>query len=208
MAKERIEQQKATLKATLGTLTKEKEALLQQQAEVNKEIENTRLELKKVALQLDKTVIKAVQDGSIFQMTLRNAGQTVREGDKLFTLVPSDAPLEIKAAVVPEDKNYLKEGAEVYMRVSACPYPDYGTLKGKVTHIAQDTTKPQGDETKAISPTGNFYEVTITPESLSIGQKNNQCAIELGLEGNVDIIAKEETVLSFFLRKTRLIADF
>lgn len=54
---------------------------------------------------------------------------------------------------------------------------------------------------------GSFYRVTIEPESLSLGRDKHQCALQLGMEGTVDIISKEETVLQFFLRKARLIAD-
>lgn len=212
MAMSRIEQEKSANRANVANLIKEKEALLQQQTEINKQIQTTRLELQKVAKDLDKTLIKAVADGTIFKKNFNNSGQNVQAGQKLFTIVPENAPLEIKAAVAPQDKNYLEDGAGVHMKVSACPYPSYGTLKGKVTHIAQDTTQPPQDETKGISskqtniPTA-FYEVIIKPEKLSIGQGNNQCVIELGLEGDVDIIAREETILQFFLRKARLIAD-
>ena len=206
IAQERITQQESTIKATLANLSKEKEVLLQQQTETKKEIHNTRLELQKVQYELEKTIIKAVEDGTIFKMNLTNPDQTVQTGEQLFTIVPRNAPLEIKANVAPQDKNDLQEGATVHMRVSACPYPDYGTLKGRVNDIATDVTPSQNDQTK--DKTGNFYEVTILPDSLSIGKKNNKCPIVLVLEGNVDIIAKEESYLSFFLRKARLISNF
>ncbi|MEH1897489.1 MAG: hypothetical protein V7K94_19715 [Nostoc sp.] len=50
--------------------------------------------------------------------------------------------------------------------------------------------------------------MTIEPESLALGKGENLCQIQLGMEGRVDIISREETVLRFFLRKARLIADF
>jgi multidrug efflux pump subunit AcrA (membrane-fusion protein) len=111
----------------------------------------------------------------------------------------------------------LKQGQKVQMRVSACPYPDYGTLKGKVKTISPDAIAPQGNgatttpTTSASQKTaavGAFYQVTIEPESLSLGRDKHQCAIQLGMEGTVDIISREETVLKFLLRKARLIADW
>jgi multidrug efflux pump subunit AcrA (membrane-fusion protein) len=59
---------------------------------------------------------------------------------------------------------------------------------------------------KATAPNA-FYEVTIKPETLVLGKGKNPCHIQLGMEGRVDIISREETVLQFFLRKARLIAD-
>ena len=37
------------------------------------------------------------------------------------------------------------------MRVSAYPYPDYGTLQGMIRQIAQDTSKPATQQTDNIS---------------------------------------------------------
>ena len=103
------------------------------------------------------------------------------------------------------------------MRVSACPYPDYGTLSGVVSQISEDTTKPQHNNGTAniFTPSGQkrnpvnaFYEVTIKPETLTLDRGQHQCAIQLGMDGRADIITKEETLLQFLLRKAKLIADF
>ena len=98
------------------------------------------------------------------------------------------------------------------MRVSACPYTDYGTLKGTVAAIPPDAVVPQSDNnasaantTTATQQTGaSFYEVAIEPDKTILGKKNNRCDIQLGMEGQADIITKEETVLQFLLRKARL----
>ncbi|GAB1544369.1 hypothetical protein NUACC21_70450 [Scytonema sp. NUACC21] len=55
---------------------------------------------------------------------------------------------------------------------------------------------------------GTFYEVSIEPENLVLAQGKSQCFITLGMQGRADIISREETVLKFFLRKAKLIADF
>ena len=97
------------------------------------------------------------------------------------------------------------------MRVSACPYTDYGTLKGTVAAIPPDAVVPQLDSnassinTTASQQTGaSFYEVSIEPDKTVLGKEDNRCAIQLGMEGQADIITKEETVLQFLLRKGRL----
>lgn len=168
-------------------------------------------------MDLSQTAITATADGIISKLNLRNPGQTVRSGEEIVQIVPSHAPLLVKAAVAPQDKSKLKSGQNVQMRISACPYPDYGTLKGKVKAISPDAITHQGNDatlttsTTATSPkaatVGAFYEVTIEPKSLFLGRGKNQCSIQLGMEGTADIISKEETVLQFFLRKAKLIAD-
>ena len=59
------------------------------------------------------------------------------------------------------------------------------------------TTPGSTEQAKAM---GTFYEVTIKPDSLSLGKDNHQCTLQLGMEGRADIITREETVLKFLLR--------
>ena len=137
----------------------------------------------------------------------------MRPGEEIAQIVPSNAPLVLKAAISPQDISQLAEGQKVQMRVSACPYPDYGTLKGVVSHISEDTIKPIGTGSSGTSSTAakggaSFYEVTIKPDTLVLGEGKNQCPIQLGMEGKADIISREETALKLFLRKARLFTNF
>ncbi|MEH1942416.1 MAG: HlyD family efflux transporter periplasmic adaptor subunit [Nostoc sp.] len=218
IASQRIAQEKATGKASIATLDKERLALIQQRIEIQKQLERDTRELQQLNIDLSQSVITATADGIVSKLNLRNSGQTVPAGQEIAQIVPSNVPLEVKAAVALQDKNKLKQGQTVQMRVSACPYPDYGTLKGKVKTISPDTIASQTNAatttatatsaSQKMAAVGSFYEVTIEPESLALGTGKHQCALQLGMEGTVDIISKEETVLQFFLRKARLIADF
>ncbi|WP_448265506.1 HlyD family secretion protein [Nostoc sp. DSM 114159] len=216
IAFQRIAQEKATGQANIATLDKERLALIQQRIEIQKQLESDKSELQQVNIDLSQTKITATADGIISKLNLRNSGQTVPAGQEIAQIVPGDVPLEIKAAVALQDKNKLKQGQKIQMRVSACPYPDYGTLKGQVKTISPDAIAPQGNAANATDTTsasqkmaavGGFYGVTIEPESLSLGRDKHLCALQLGMEGTVDIISREETVMQFFLRKARLIAD-
>lgn len=82
----------------------------------------------------------------------------------------------------------------------------------KITTVTPPTNStngslPYANTTPKAAVSGTFYHVTIEPESLFLGKGKNLCPIQLGMEGRVDIISREETVLQFFLRKARLIAD-
>ena len=214
IAMERIAQEKASGESNKATLEKERQALIKQRIEVEKQLERDRTELSQVEMELNHTTIKATEEGIISELKLRNPGQTVRAGEQVVRIVPSQAAVVIKASVGSEDKNKLKLSQKVQMRVSACPYPDYGTLNGKVQAISPDAITPEknGDNGYASGArnsngVGAFYEVTVKPEKLVLGKGKNLCHIQLGMQGRADIISREETVLRFFLRKARLIAD-
>lgn len=214
IATERIATEKASAEANKATLEKERQSLINQQIQVQKQLERDTRELKQIETELQETTVTATENGILSKLNLRNTGQTVRVGEEIAQIVPNNAPIIIKAAVESEHKNKIKIGQKVQMRVEACPYPDYGTLKGKVKTISPDTITRQNNNDGAA--TGNnqqvadknaFYEVTIEPENLSLGKKARKCQIQLGMDGRADIISREETVLQFFLRKARLIAD-
>ena len=211
IAESQIAQERARGQATLATLNKEREALIQQQIEINKQLQRDTHELKQVEIDLSQTNITATVDGIISELSLRNSSQTVRVGEQVAQIVPTNAPLEVKAKVSPKDIGKLKTAQDVQMRVSACPYPDYGTLSGQVKRISADAIAPQVNGTNVSAEQakvmGTFYEVTIEPDSLSLGKGDRQCRLQLGMEGRADIITREETVLNFLLRKARIITN-
>ncbi len=212
IATSRITEAQATGKASLATLNKEREALIQQKIEINQQLHKDTLDLQQVNIDLQQTKITATTDGIVSKLNLRNPGQTVRPGEEIAQIAPSNNKLTIKASVPAKEIGKLKKGQIAQMRVSACPYSDYGTLKGTVSAIAPDAAFPQPDNSNTPS-TANalsqqtgaaFYEVAIEPDNRSLGKENNQCAIQLGMEGQTDIITREETVIKFLLRKARL----
>lgn len=212
IASSRITEAEATGKSTVASLNKEKSALIQQQIEINKQLDKDTRDLQQVNTDLQQTIITATTDGIVSKLNLRNPGQTVRPGEEIAQIAPSNSKLTIKASVPAKEIGKLKKGQTAQIRVSACPYSDYGTLKGTVTAIAPDAAFPQPDNSNTSSPanapsqqTGAaFYEVAIEPNHRSLGKENNQCAIQLGMEGQTDIITREETVMKFLLRKARL----
>ncbi|WP_273248189.1 HlyD family efflux transporter periplasmic adaptor subunit, partial [Limnospira indica] len=170
-------------------------------------------ELQQTETEVAAMAIRAPVSGIIQQLSLRNIEQVVNTGDVLAQIAPSDTPLEIRALVPAQEIGKVDIGQQVQMRVSACPYPDYGTLLGTVTTIPPDASRPQqtndnqGEKRNSKQETAT-YNVTIQPERLELTSRTQTCRIQSGMEGRADIITKEETVLTFILRKARLMTDF
>ena len=212
IATDNIAQEQATGKATLASLKREKEALIQQNIEIQNQLERYTSELQQLEKDLQQTTIKAPADGVLFKLKLKNPGQTVLPGEEIAHIAPSNTSLSIQALVPAQEISNLEVGQTAQAKISACPYPDYGTLKGAVTNISPDASIPQVGNSTASSTAGqvlgaNFYEVIIEPESLALKKHNKECSLQLGMGGVADIITKEETVLRFMLRKARLLTD-
>ena len=206
-----IAEVRSTGLASLATLNQEKQALIQRRIETNQQIDRDTKELQQTNAELQQTIVTATSNGIISQLNLRNPGQIVRPGEQIAQIAPTNSEIVIKAAIPAKSIGKLEKGQTAQMRVSACPYSDYGTLKGTVTTIAPDTVVPQAENTNASATNiaerqGNasFYEVVIEPTKTILGKEDNQCVVQLGMEGQADIVTKEETVLQFLLRKARL----
>ena len=210
IAQQRIEQIKKSGRINVARLNREKKALIQQRIEISKQLEQDGKELDRINIDLKLTNFTATATGTLSKLKLRNSGQIVQPGQEIAQIIPDDSPIEMKAAVSPQDISKLEVRQEVQMRVSACPYPDYGTLRGQVRQIAQDTSKPQSQQSETniqAQKSAPFYEVSITPESKVFGRGKLQCSLQLGMESTANIIIREETVLQFLLRKARLISN-
>ena len=188
MALENIAQQQATGKATLATLNKERQALIQQKTVINKLLSSDRSLLQQVELNLKKTNIVATANGIIAKLNLRNPGQTVRAGEEIAQIVPSNSAIEIKAQIKTQDIGKVRLEQ---------------TVSGKVSKISPDAFT-NNKNVQFNSTNKANYEVTIIPDSLVLNQWGKQCALQLGMEGRADIISDKETVWQFILRKARL----
>lgn len=206
IAIERIAQEKARGLATLATLKKERENLQSTQIEAQNALSRDAKDLQQIGIELSKTLILAPTDGTILKLELRNTGQVVGVGGAIAQIAPSNAPLLVKARVAAQDIDRVKAGQQVQMQVSACPYPEYGTLKGSVTTVSADAL-PMASDGAAIPTSPAAYEVTIQPQTRFVGDGDRQCQLQAGMEGRADIISRSETVLQFILRKARLLTD-
>ncbi|MBW4433944.1 MAG: HlyD family efflux transporter periplasmic adaptor subunit [Pelatocladus maniniholoensis HA4357-MV3] len=212
IAQERITQETARGKATIASLKKEKQALIQRRVEIQNQLGQSQKELQQVANQLQDTIVRATSNGIILKLNLRNPDQVLRVSEVIAEIAPNHTPIVIKAIIPTQEIKNVAVGQKVQLRIDACPYPDYGTLKGVVEVVSPDTitsTSNNIDAAKSGSTTSvlNYFAATIRPQSLTFRNGERQCHIQSGMQVKADIISREETALQFVLRKARLATD-
>ena len=198
IAQEKVAQEQARGESVRLTLEQQREELLQQKVALNNQIAQIQIEHRKIRYKLKENVLTSPVDGSIVNLKIRNLGQTVTASETIATIAPTHSPLVLKAQVLPQDIGKLALGQAVKIRVTAYPYPDYGTLDGTVTAISPDVL-PQEDKP--------HYEVTVKPDQSFFERGGKRYPLKSGMEARADIVTKEETLLSFILKKARLMTD-
>ncbi|WP_298911597.1 HlyD family efflux transporter periplasmic adaptor subunit [uncultured Nostoc sp.] len=212
IAQDHIAQEFARGEVSIAILKKEKQALIQRRVEMQNQLGQAHKELLQVISQLQDTILRASSNGIILKLNLRNPGQVLRASEAIAEIAPNNAPLVIKAVIPTQEIKNVAVGQKVQLRIDACPYPDYGTLKGVVTAVSPDTITSKSNNAESpisgsTTPGNSYFEATIQPEIMIFGNGDRQCHIQSGMEAKADIISKEETALQFMLRKARLITD-
>ncbi|RAM53515.1 MAG: hemolysin D [Hapalosiphonaceae cyanobacterium JJU2] len=206
IAQERIIQETARGKATIASLKKEKQALIQRRVEIQNQLGQSQKELQQVANQLQDTIVRATSNGIILKLNLRNPGQVLQVSEAIAEIAPNHTPVVIKAIIPTQEIKNVAVDQKVQLRIDACPYPDYGTLKGVVEFVSPDTITSTSN-TKSTTSATSYFAATIRPQSLTFGNRERQCHIQSGMQVKADIISREETALQFMLRKARLATD-
>ena len=155
--------------------------------------------------QLTNSVVRSPVAGVVFKVAVRNPLQTVSSGQELASVAPTEAELVVKAAVRGEDVDNVMPGQRADLRLQGCPYPDYGTLPARVVAIAPDAL-PAREDLEGVGAAGTtLYEVTLRPEKKALQAAARRCEVRIGMSLIADITTRQETLLRFVLRKTRIL---
>lgn len=214
-AKERIAQAEASKRAMAARLAQSQQQLVQQKLEIQQQLQATQQEIRQVELKVQNAVVRSPISGTLHELSLRNPGQMITAGDTIASVIPTDASIEIRALVPTTQINKVSVGLPAKMRVSACPFSEFGTAAGSVQAISPDIlTLPSPSQIGTPVRTdaaiaAAFYEVVIKPDeslltSTSTGRK---CALQPGTEGRITIISREETIIAFLRRKAGLLQE-
>lgn len=211
-AQARIEQAQASGKATKARLQQAKQQLFQQKLEIQEQLQATEQEILQLDLELKNAVVRSPITGVIHEFSLRNTGQVVNRGETIAKVIPADSPILIKALIPTQEINKIEVGLPTQLRVSACPFSEFGSMTGAVREISPDTVTSNlsgiSGGASLTSQGGSFYNVIIDTDGRELVSKQQEtCKLLPGAEGEVTIISREETVISFLRRKASLITS-
>jgi HlyD family secretion protein len=93
--------------------------------------------------QLNRTDIRAPQDGLVFQSTANTVGGVVTPGEPIMLIVPESDQLLVEVKVEPKDIDDVQFGQAVVLRFSSFNMRTTPEIDGTVSRIAADTTTDQ-----------------------------------------------------------------
>ncbi len=140
-----------------------------------------------------RTVLRAPLAGRINRVLITTRGGTIRPGEPVVEIVPSNENLVIEVQIQPSDIAFVRIGQPAQVAITAYDRSVYGVLDGVVTTISPDATVNER--------TGeSFYTVKVRTNVNYLRDTNGrQMPIGVGMTAEVDLLGEKRTILQYIL---------
>ncbi len=141
--------------------------------------------------QLNRTEIRAPQDGLVHQLAVHTIGGVIQAGEPIMLIVPDNDALIVEAHVRPQDIDQLSLGQVASLRFTSFSGRTTPDLNGDVRMISPDISTDQKGSV--------FYtiRISVAPKELS---KLGSVKLVPGMPVEAFIETTPRTVLSYFVR--------
>ncbi len=140
-----------------------------------------------------RTVVRAPMSGKINRVLVNTVGGTVRPGEPVVEIVPTEQGLMVEVLVSPKDIAFVRIGQHAKVDITAYESAVYGSLQGKVVSISPDATVNER--------TGeSHYTVKIRTESdVLVDRSGQRLPIGPGMVANASLLGDKRSVLDYIL---------
>ena len=132
--------------------------------------------------------IKANIDGRIQELTYKNPGSVVKQGDALAILVPLDQKLIVMAQLQVKDRGYIELNQKAKIKLASMEQMTYLPIDAEVISIS-----PNAVQTDTMS----YYELELILDSQTFANGDMQYKLVPGIQVHVFILTGERTILSY-----------
>jgi len=132
--------------------------------------------------------IKANIDGRIQELTFKNPGSVVKQGDALAILVPLDQKLIVMAQLQVKDRGYIELNQKAKIKLASMEQMTYLPIDAEVISISPNAVQTDN---------ASYYELELILESQTFANGDMQYKLVPGIQVHVFILTGERTILSY-----------
>lgn len=163
-------------------------------AELKAEIAQTKNQVQSLLFQLQRRVVNAPIEGTIFQLPIQSAGAVVQPSQMVAQIAPKGTSLVLRAKMASPESGFLRVGLPVKVKFDAYPFQDYGVVSGHLSWISPDS-KIEQTAGGAIET----YELEIKLDRLDIQNADKLVALTPGQTATAEVIVRQRRVIDFML---------
>lgn len=142
--------------------------------------------------------VTAPVDGLIASQLIK-AGQSVRAGQALFTLLPHDSDLEAQLLVPSRAIGFIEVGDPVLLRYQSYPYQKFGQHRGHITRISRSALS--ADEQGPLAGRGDDveprYRIVVRLEQQTVAAYGREEPLRPGMLLEADILGERRSLFEW-----------
>ncbi len=174
-------------------------------------LSDARQQLRKAELRRQLVVLRADRAGTVLTIAKVSVGAVVQSGEKLITLTPADAPLEIEANILGSDAGYVHLGDKVAIKFATFPYTRYGLAYGTLRLVSSNsfTETPGQEASGAVPPPASgvpYYRARLSIDKVALHGTPPGFHLTPGMPVEADIKVGRQTVLRYLLEQVLPVA--
>lgn len=179
-------------------------------------VDNLVQDLAKANVKVGHMTLTSPVDGTVQAVAVTTIGQVVMTGQELLHVVPDGLPLEIEAYALNVDIGFVKAGQDAVIKVDSFPYTRYGTIAGKVTHVATDAIPgleaQQRQRDGSQPPSGSLtitsaaqrtqdlvFPILIAPAATTINVDGKDVPLSAGMTVTVEVTTDKRRAIDYLL---------
>ncbi|PBB34480.1 HlyD family type I secretion periplasmic adaptor subunit [Mesorhizobium sp. WSM3868] len=175
-------------------------------SEASSRMSDARELFNKAKLRKQLVELKSEGDAIVQSVAKVSVGSVLQSGERLITLVPAKAPLEIETNVVGRSSGFVHVGDPVVIKFDTFPYSQYGLAHGTVRTLSPDSFSAQEkardpDSSLAMLPSNTepFYRTRISIDQVALHDVPAGFALTPGMPVTADVQVGRRTVLKYIL---------
>ena len=147
---------------------------------------------------LDRTVIRAPEDGIVIQEKVHTLGGIVEAGEALMDIVPESARAIIDVKVEVNDITKVREGLPAELRLVAYEQRTTPTVAGTVIWVSADRIEDKKQQTEDDKQHSAYYEVHLAADPAALAALPG-VSLHVGMPVEASIATGDRTLLQYVL---------
>lgn len=98
------------------------------------------------AVAIENGTLRSPIAGRVQELAITTVGHVLHPGQKLMTVVPSDAELEAEALITNADVGFVMAGQRAILKIDNYPYGRYGYVSGVISNVSRQAIRTIPEE--------------------------------------------------------------
>lgn len=169
-----------------------KEEAVAQATQIRAEIQVKLNSISTLSDKLSRTEVRAPEDGIIGSVAVTTVGGSVKPGDPLAQLVPTDTNMLIEAKLAVADIASIAVGSKARVSLSAYESSIFGSVNAEVVTISPDAVMPENGAA--------YYVVRMRTLDSLVDNVGKELPIAPGMSAQARIITGQRTFLEYIFK--------